>query len=177
MSEDRPRLYPDDAYPIPRAVPLREIEVRVPGRPPGANELIRMHYHAIAKTRAEWKRTMHHVAVQDMARGPFAREWMLTAIGGSGRNPDSTGYVDPAAWWPLSRVSVGIEWRCKTKRRRDFDNLVSGLKPLLDGLVSSGILEDDSSDVIVALGPLTIVVGAREDETVLRIREVARDES
>jgi len=32
----------------------------------------------------------------------------------------------------------------KVRRRRDHDNLIASMKPALDGLVDSGLLEDDS---------------------------------
>lgn len=151
----------------------RSVTVVVPGRPPGANALHRMGHWRVRKVREEWKDAGHAEAVRTMARGPFARAWMLTAVGQSGRSPESTGYIpDRGEWWPLERVTIGVVWRCKVRRRRDFDNLVSGLKPLLDGLVSSGIIADDSTDHLVALGPLTVEIGAGVDETVLTVTEV-----
>jgi len=151
---------------------MRSLEIRVPGRPPGANDLVRMGHWRVSKTREKWRQIAHGEAVRAMTRGPFAREWMLTAVGRSGRDPESSSFVqDEATWWPLRRASVAVSWRCKTRRRRDFDNLVSGLKPLLDALVSSGILEDDSTDVLVRIGPLTVEVGCPEDETVMTVTE------
>lgn len=74
-------------------------------------------------------------------------------------------------WRPLRKATVEILWRCRYRRRRDFDNLVSGIKPLLDGLVAAGVIEDDSSDVLVSLGPLSIEVGTLQDEVVMTVRE------
>jgi Holliday junction resolvase RusA-like endonuclease len=34
------------------------------------------------------------------------------------------------------------------RRRRDLDNLIASTKPLTDGIVASGLLADDSGDVI-----------------------------
>jgi Holliday junction resolvase RusA-like endonuclease len=34
------------------------------------------------------------------------------------------------------------------KRRRDLDNLVSSVKPQMDGIVDAGILRDDSLEVL-----------------------------
>lgn len=146
------------------------IEVRVPGHPPGGNELHRMGHWGIRKSRETWKDATHTAAVRAMASGPFARPWMLTAVGRSGRSPDSTSYVpDQGEWWPLTRASLEVTWRYKIRRNRDLDNLVAGLKPMIDGLVSAGILEDDHSGVLVSLGPFRVEVGAEQDETVLRV--------
>jgi hypothetical protein len=49
---------------------------------------------------------------------------------------------------PWSRVA--IECTRASVREPDFDNLVSSFKPLIDGIVDSGLIEDDNSKVIVA---------------------------
>jgi Holliday junction resolvase RusA-like endonuclease len=72
---------------------------------------------------------------------------------------------------PIQHAHVGITWRCKTNRRRDFDNLVSGIKPLLDGLVEAGVLVDDSTEHILTLGPFRVESGAERDETEITIEE------
>lgn len=152
---------------------MRSVTVTVPGRPPGANDLIRMGHWRVGKVRADWKQIAHHAAVRVMTEGPYARPWMLTAVGQSGRVAESTSYIpDRADWWPLARAQVSITWRCKLRRKRDFDNLVSGLKPLLDALVSSGVIEDDSTDCLMILGPFRVEVGTGIDETILEITEV-----
>lgn len=115
------------------------IEVRVPGHPPGGNELHRMGHWGIRKSRAEWQGRV------------------LRALEGGGHYP------------PLERASLEVLWRYRIRRNRDLDNLVAGLKPLIDGLVEAGILEDDHSGVLVSLGPFRIEVGAERDETVLRV--------
>ena len=122
----------------------RVVTVRVPGRPPGGNALHRQGFWRVRKDREEWR------AVAAMA----ARLAM-----GAGFGP------------PIARAEVAVEWRCRTRRRRDFDNLVAGLKPLLDGLVDAGVIQDDDSEHLAVLGPLTILTGVREDETVLTVRE------
>lgn len=124
----------------------RSLVVIVPGRPPGANDLIRMGHWRIGKVRAQWKETTM-LAVADAQS------------------------VRTEPWRPLRKATVEILWRCRYRRRRDFDNLVSGIKPLLDGLVAAGVIEDDSSDVLVSLGPLSIEVGTLQDEVVMTVRE------
>jgi len=85
----------------------------------------------------------------------------------------ATGRAASAAWddYPLSLASLGVTWRFRVRRYRDLDNLVAGLKPMIDGLVDAGVLEDDHSGVLVSLGPFRVETGAEQDETVLRIQE------
>ena len=127
---------------------MRSLEVRVPGRPPGANDLIRMGHWKVGTVRARWKATTLEVSTQAIAASPWAE-----------------------GWEPIQRATVQVLWRCKTRRRRDFDNLISGLKPLLDGLVAAGVLEDDSTEIVTAIGPLLVETGSPVDETVIVVTE------
>lgn len=43
---------------------------------------------------------------------------------------------------PLKRVNIIITWYCKDMRM-DKDNLMAGQKMIFDGLVKSGVLEND----------------------------------
>lgn len=150
----------------------RTVEVRIPGHPPGGNDLHRMNRFQVRKSREVWKGLAHQEAVRAMTRGEYAKPWMLTAVGRSGRSPESSSWTEEADWWPLTRATLGVSWRYRIRRTRDLDNLIAGLKPIVDGLVSSGILEDDHSGVLVGIGPLDVVTGAAQDETVLTIMEV-----
>ena len=42
----------------------------------------------------------------------------------------------------FERISLGITWYCKNKKQ-DKDNIATGLKFILDGLVNAGIIEND----------------------------------
>ena len=121
----------------------RSLEVRVPGHPPGGNALHRMQHWQVRKVRDEWRQAAFILALD----------------------------ARPGEWAPLDRASVAVYWRFRVRRKRDLDNLVAGLKPLLDGLVDAGVLVDDSSDHLISLGPLAVEVGARQDETVLVVTE------
>jgi hypothetical protein len=46
------------------------------------------------------------------------------------------------------RVWIGLEWNYFNDAIDPLDNLPASLKPILDGLVKSGILQDDSSKII-----------------------------
>lgn len=119
------------------------IEVRVPGHPPGGNELHRMGKWGIRKSRETWRQATFVLALD----------------------------ARPGGMAPLSRASLGVTWRYRIRRNRDLDNLVAGLKPMIDGLVDAGILEDDHSGVLVSLGPFRVEIGSQTDETVLVIQE------
>lgn len=124
---------------------MKSLTIVVPGRPPGANDLIRMGHWRIAKVRTSWKvATVEAISL-------------------------------PESWEVLKHCHVSITWRCKVRRRRDFDNLVSGLKPLLDGLVAGGVIEDDDTSCVMLLGPLRVEVGAERDETIMEVTECDPD--
>ena len=129
---------------------MRSVRVVVPGRPPGANDLIRLGHWRIRGVRAKWKGITEEAIAASLAERPNTRI-------------------------PFAHAHVRITWRCKVRRKRDYDNLVSGLKPLLDGLVSGGILEDDSTDCLMRLGPFLVEVGTGVDETILEIEECEPD--
>jgi Holliday junction resolvase RusA-like endonuclease len=46
-------------------------------------------------------------------------------------------------------VALDVTFQFPTKHRRDLDNV--DLKPLIDGIVDANVLEDDSSDILVAV--------------------------
>jgi Holliday junction resolvase RusA-like endonuclease len=94
-----------------------ELEVDVPGIPPNPNA--RLHRMAGARIRKEFRRWSQMAA--------------LSAISDSGHADD----------FPLERARVEATFFFKTKRRRDEDNLIASLKPLIDGLVDAGVLVDD----------------------------------
>jgi hypothetical protein len=145
---------------------MRSLEVRISGHPPGGNDLHRMGRWAVRKSRETWKGTAHQEAVRAAIASPWGREYLLTGVGRAGRKD-----IPEADWWPLSRASLAVTWRYRVRRNRDLDNLVAGLKPIIDGLVSSGIILDDHSGVLVSLGPFNVETGSETDETVLRIQE------
>lgn len=46
---------------------------------------------------------------------------------------------------PIDQAHITITWRAKDKRNRDVDNLLSAMKGSIDGLVTAGVLVDDSA--------------------------------
>lgn len=48
----------------------------------------------------------------------------------------------------MQRIRVTLIYRPRDRRRRDVDNLVATLKPLIDGLVDARIVRDDTPEHI-----------------------------
>lgn len=69
----------------------------------------------------------------------------------------------------FKRPSLTITLVFATKRRRDRDNLQTGLKQCLDSMVSWGLLLDDSTDY---LGPVDIIVEVDKARSPLTIVEI-----
>ena len=49
---------------------------------------------------------------------------------------------------PMEKAHLTITFHAADKRRRDIDNLLSGCKAYIDGLVAAGVIEDDSADTL-----------------------------
>lgn len=48
----------------------------------------------------------------------------------------------------LDQARLEVEFVFKRRGRRDYDNLVASLKPVIDGIVVAGALWDDSIDIL-----------------------------
>lgn len=60
---------------------------------------------------------------------------------------EQVGWLAKAQRIPrLDRVHVAMTFRPPNNNRRDADNLVATLKPVLDGLVDAGVVADDNPD-------------------------------
>ncbi len=71
---------------------------------------------------------------------------------------------------PFKKARVIIT-RCSS-RQPDFDNLVSSIKPLLDGLVKAGIISDDRQDVIAQPIVLWEKAGRRAGKIKIKVEEL-----
>lgn len=126
-------------------VPARERRGKAPeARPPGGNALHRMNHWQVRKSREEWGLSAQ-IAAADALRGQ--------------------------SWEPLEYCQIAVTWRCRVRRTRDWDNLISGLKPLIDGLVRAGVIRGDDTSCLLHLGPFRVEVGSERDETILEVRE------
>lgn len=71
---------------------------------------------------------------------------------------------------PIRRADVNISYQ--NPRLIDFDNLLKGLKPWLDGIVDSGLLEDDNPKVIRRLSIEGQTCKRGVEHTVVSIQEI-----
>lgn len=63
---------------------------------------------------------------------------------------------------PQDRIVVALTMQAKDRRRRDRDNLVSGvLKHCIDGLVDAGVVPDDSPEYVDARMPRIVTCPER----------------
>lgn len=72
---------------------------------------------------------------------------------------------------PLKAVEIHIEWHEATKRR-DVDNIQSSKKFILDALVKSGILKDDSRKFVKQIHD--IIVDDTKDYVIVELKEVEK---
>lgn len=55
---------------------------------------------------------------------------------------------------PCQRIRVELHYVPKQERRRDPDNLIACLKPLVDGLVDAGVVADDTEHYVERVFPI-----------------------
>jgi len=55
---------------------------------------------------------------------------------------------------PCNRIRVELHYIPKQERRRDPDNLIACLKPLVDGLVDAGVVADDTERYVERVFPI-----------------------
>lgn len=125
---------------------MADFVVRIPGRPPSPNRMRHAHWAAASRSSREWRGWAHLAALQAMSVAPKA----------TGRTPLAAALIEPT-------------FVCRTRRRRDDDNLIASLKPVLDGLVDARMLRDDAADVVSWSKPVVELGPA--DELVLRVSE------
>lgn len=103
---------------------MSAICVEMVGIPPSPNELRRMHWAERGKEMKSWREGSYKTALD---------------------------LVNRLHWKTLDRAWVEIVITCREHNRRDPDNAIAAMKPLIDGLVDAGAIKDDSFDVIASL--------------------------
>jgi hypothetical protein len=98
---------------------LRCVEIRIAGRPPTPND--HRHYRVVAQDNKRWKGIAQTAAWHAMGEqfGP-----------------------------PMRAADIEVEFIVPTRARHDRENLIASIKPCTDGIVSAGVLADDSDEVI-----------------------------
>ncbi len=76
-------------------------------------------------------------------------------------------------WQPITKCAVYYTWFPPDNRARDDDNYTSACKPFLDGLVSSGLLLDDSNKVVQSVKGSFAPVDKVNPRTEVLIMEVS----
>ena len=76
---------------------------------------------------------------------------------------------------PLRKTEVDVVFVFASRRRRDIDNFTGMLKAFLDGIVKSGIIEDDCSEIVTSIKVKFEVDKARSPLTIITLREVSDD--
>jgi len=71
----------------------------------------------------------------------------------------------------LQRADIALVWYPTIARRRDAPNLYPLLKPLVDGLVTAGLLPDDNDDVVTVAAPRIVLQSAGPARFELTITE------
>ncbi|WP_157509574.1 hypothetical protein [Leifsonia sp. Root4] len=73
----------------------------------------------------------------------------------------------------LGRIRVSLVWVVKDRRRRDGgENITPTLKPMIDGLVDAGIVEDDTQEQVTRDMPLIEYRAGAVAHMELRIEEI-----
>lgn len=70
------------------------------------------------------------------------------------------------------RATITIDWYGRTKRLPDRDNIISRCKPLIDGIVEAGVLDDDSPDYLMGVSARRVEKDRDNPRVELIVREV-----
>lgn len=72
-------------------------------------------------------------------------------------------------------ASVELHYRPKDRRRRDTDNLTATAKPIYDGLIDYGLVQDDTPEFMAKLEPVIHQKGAPSMWLEIEIHDEARE--
>jgi Holliday junction resolvase RusA-like endonuclease len=114
-----------------------EIAIEIPDRPPNTNDANRQTPQQKWRIRREWRERAAEEARLEV------RAWERR---------------HGAKWPKLPKAIVAVTFVLPDRRRRDVDNLVSSLKPLLDGIVDAGVVKDDSIETLVEWSIDSVIV-------------------
>ena len=72
---------------------------------------------------------------------------------------------------PIDKAHITITWRSKDRRTRDIDNLLAAMKGSIDGLVTAGVIVDDSAKHLSYTLFYLYGDNITENETIIEIEE------
>jgi hypothetical protein len=111
----------------------RRLEITVTVPTPSPNEWVRAHWSTYAKIKKAWMSRIHAASIRHCGTGLFGK--------------------------PIAHASLTIERM--GVRELDQDNLVGGMKPIIDCLIKLGFLENDTPDVIQQMDVYQTLVGTK----------------
>jgi hypothetical protein len=97
----------------------------LPGHPENDNQRRRWHWSQRSEHDAQWKQDSHWASLS------------------AKQDAESVGVP-----FPLHRVDVRYTFIKPTRRAQDTDNAGSSTKPILDGIVSAGVIPDDTDKYV-----------------------------
>ena len=122
------------------------LRIQIPGRPPTPNARFGNRYAQASETK-RWRRTAWGIALD---------------------------VVNRTGWRAPSRARLLITFIVPDNRPRDTDNLVSSVKPLIDGLVDAKALIGDKSSVLEWEKPrISVVKGAAATDFLIEVIDPA----
>jgi Holliday junction resolvase RusA-like endonuclease len=122
------------------------LRLQIPGRPPTPNARFGNRYAQASETK-RWRRTAWGIALD---------------------------VVNRSGWRAPAKARLTITFIVPDNRPRDTDNLVSSVKPLIDGLVDAKALVGDKSSVLVWEKPrIEVVRGVSATEFLVEVIDPA----
>jgi hypothetical protein len=148
---------------------MRTITIEIAGRPPTPNARPG-NWQVVAREKAAWKDKAWLAAIASFERD-FAA-WPVHTVMidvGTKKRPRQEPRLVASVPMQYARVEVAIV--VPTLGRHDWDNGVASLKPLFDGMVTAGVVVDDSVERLPARR-VEFVHVAHLSKVVMRFTEV-----
>jgi len=114
----------------------RELRITINIPTPSPNQWVRAHWSTYAKIKKAWMSHIHSASIRHCGTGLFGK--------------------------PIGNASLTIERR--GIRELDRDNLIGGMKPVIDCLIALGFLENDTPAVIQVMDVFQTRVGTKAEQ-------------
>lgn len=145
---------------------MRTLTIELPGRPPTPN--VHRHWRTIANDNAEWKDIGWLAAMKALERASWPLRTVIVRVGGTRKRPK----MEPrqVAIAPMAYAKVVIAIVVPTKGRRDTDNGTASMKPIMDAMVTAGVIVDDDYEHI-GQPEIGFVIRPGQSRVVIRFTE------